>query len=122
MDQIGLKEMVLPLVLVDVHDAVVKNPDYTLSIERLKKWEKDHGEIPAGAFVAMRTDWSKRWPDAAKMENKDARGVAHYPVGACPALKYLYEDAGSQRRVTKLRIPIPESPRRRTTTRSKLTF
>src|SRR6266404_8011740 len=26
-DQIGLKEMVLPLVLVDVHDAVVKNPD-----------------------------------------------------------------------------------------------
>jgi hypothetical protein len=27
----------------------------------------------------MRTDWSKRWPDAAKMENKDTNGVAHYP-------------------------------------------
>ena len=63
-DQIGLKEMVLRLVVVDVHDDVAKNPDYTLSIARLKKWEREHGEIPAGAFVAMRTDWSKRWPDA----------------------------------------------------------
>ena len=51
-----------------------------------------HGQIPAGAFVAMRTDWSKRWPDAAKMENKDVNGVAHYPGWSLPALKYLYED------------------------------
>jgi kynurenine formamidase len=29
----------------------------------MKKWEKEHGEIPSGAFVAMRTDWLKRWPD-----------------------------------------------------------
>ena len=42
-----------------------ENPDYTLTLERVKKWEADHGSIPAGAFVAMRTDWSKRWPDAA---------------------------------------------------------
>jgi kynurenine formamidase len=76
--QIDPKEMILPLVVIDVHEEATKNPDYTLSIELLKKWETDHGEIPAGAFVAMRTDWSKRWPDAAKMENKDANGVAHF--------------------------------------------
>jgi kynurenine formamidase len=91
-DQIDLKEMILPLVVVDVHQEVAKNPDYTLSTERLKKWETDHGRIPASVFVAMRTDWSKRWPDAAKMENKDANGVAHYPGWSLPALKYLYED------------------------------
>ena len=92
LDQIDPKEMFLPLVVIDVHEEAAKNPDYTLSIERLKKWEKDHGEIPAGAFVAMRTDWSKRWPDAAKMENKDANGVAHYPGWSLPVLKYLYEE------------------------------
>jgi kynurenine formamidase len=91
LDQIEPKEMILPLVVIDVHEEAVKNPDYTLSVERLKKWETDHGEIPAGAFVAMRTDWSKRWPDAVKMENKDANGVAHYPGWSLPALKYLYE-------------------------------
>ncbi len=78
-DQIDLKEMILPLVVINVHEECAKNPDYTLSIERLKKWEKNHGQIPAGAIVAIHTDWSRRWPDAAKMENKDANGIAHYP-------------------------------------------
>ena len=78
-DQIELKEMILPLVVIDVHKEVSRNPDYTLGLERVKKWEADHGAIPAGSFVALRTDWSKRWPDAAAMENKDKAGVAHYP-------------------------------------------
>jgi kynurenine formamidase len=90
-DQIGLKEMILPLVLIDVHGEAAKNPDYTLTMERIKKWEADHGRVPSGAFVAMRTDWSKRWPDAATMENKDSAGVSHYPGWSMPALKYLYE-------------------------------
>lgn len=91
-DQIAPNEMVLPLVVIDVHDECARNADYTLSVDRLKKWESDHGPIPSGAFVAMRTDWSKRWPDAAKMENKDEKGVAHYPGWSLPALKYLYEE------------------------------
>jgi kynurenine formamidase len=91
-DQIPLQEMVLPLVVIDVHAEAEKNPDYTLSLERLKKWEGEHGAIPTGAFVAMRTDWSKRWPDGAAMENKDGAGVAHYPGWTMPALKYLYEE------------------------------
>jgi kynurenine formamidase len=89
-DQIDVKEMILALVVIDVHEEAIKNPDYILSIERVKKWEKNHGSIPVGAFVAMRTDWSKRWPDAAKMANKDANNVAHYPGWSLPVLKYLY--------------------------------
>ena len=95
-DQIDPKEMVLPLVVIDVHREAAADPDYTLSLERVKKWEKDHGQIPGGAFVAMRTDWSKRWPDATKMENKDGKGVAHYPGWSLAALKFLYEE----RRIT----------------------
>lgn len=91
-DQIPLQEMVLPLVVIDVHAEVSKDLDYTLSLERVKKWETEHGPIPPGAFVAMRTDWSKRWPDGAAMENKDAAGVAHYPGWTKAALKYLYEE------------------------------
>jgi kynurenine formamidase len=91
-DQIEPREMLLALVVVDVHDEAAKNPDYTLTMERLKKWEVDHGQIPAGAFVAMRTDWSKRWPEATRMENKDAKGIAHYPGWSLPSLKFLYEE------------------------------
>jgi kynurenine formamidase len=91
-DQITLQELILPLVIIDVHAEVEKNPDYTLTLDRIKKWETDHGLVPQNSFVAMRTDWSKRWPDSAAMANKDARGVAHYPGWSLPALKYLYEE------------------------------
>ena len=90
-DQIEPREMLLPLVVIDAHRETERNPDYTVTIERIEKWEKAHGRIPPGAFVAMRTDWSKRWPDPEKMKNKDAEGVAHYPGWSMPVLKLLYE-------------------------------
>lgn len=91
-DQIDVKEMVLPLVVIDVHDQAAENPDYTISMDDVRDWERHHGLVPVGAFVAMRTDWSKRWPDAKAMRNEDAKGVAHYPGWSLPVLQYLYEE------------------------------
>jgi len=92
LDTIDPKEMLLPLVVLDVHAKAAANPDYVLSLGDIADWEKRHGRIPAGAFVAMRTDWSKRWPDDAALANKDAAGVAHYPGWSMPVLKLLYEE------------------------------
>jgi kynurenine formamidase len=91
-DQIDVKEMILPLVVIDVHEKVAQNPDYTITMDDVKAWETKHGPIPEGAFVAMRTDWSKHWPDMAAMRNEDAEGVAHYPGWSMEVLKYLYEE------------------------------
>ena len=55
-DQIDPIEMILPLVVIDVHEECANKADDTLSLERVKNWEKDHGQIPTGAFVAMLTD------------------------------------------------------------------
>ena len=63
-EQISPKEMILPLVVLDVHESVEKNADYTVTLSDVKAWETRHGKIPSGAFVALRTDWSKRWPNA----------------------------------------------------------
>jgi kynurenine formamidase len=95
-DQISVKEMIMPLVVVDVHEKVAKNPDYTIIMEDIRDWEKRHGPVPEGSFVAMRTDWSRRWPDMEAMQNKDAEGIAHYPGWSLAVLQYLYED----RRIT----------------------
>jgi kynurenine formamidase len=90
-DQIDVKEMILPLVVIDVHQALASDPDYTIRMEDIKNWENKHGNIPEGAFVAMRTDWSRRWPDMDAMQNKDSNGIAHYPGWSLEVLKYLYE-------------------------------
>jgi kynurenine formamidase len=91
-DQIDPKEMLLPLVVLDVHEKVAKNPDYVIALSDVQDWEARHGRIPEHAFVAMRTDWSKRWPNDAAMQNRDAAGVAHYPGWSKEVLKLLYED------------------------------
>ena len=90
-DQIDPKTFLLKLVVLDVHEKVAQNPDYTVTLDDVKAWEAAHGPIPEGAFVALRTDWAKRWPDQAAMENKDAKGVAHYPGWSREVLQYLYE-------------------------------
>jgi kynurenine formamidase len=90
-DTIDPKQMLLPLVVIDVHEKVANDVDYVLSMADVRAWETAHGPIPTGAFVAMRTDWSKRWPSQARMENRDAKGVAHYPGWSMPVLKYLYD-------------------------------
>lgn len=90
-DQIDPREFLLRLVVLDVHEQAARNPDYVVSLEDLRGWEARHGQIPAGAFVALRTDWSKRWPDDAAMQNRDAHGRAHYPGWSKPVLQFLYE-------------------------------
>ena len=93
-DQIDLKEMVAPLVVLDVSTKVAENPDYQLTIDDVKAWEEKYGPIPEGAFVAMRSDWSKRFSDVDSFFNKDETGQAHYPGWTLDALKYLYEEKG----------------------------
>jgi kynurenine formamidase len=93
-DEITLPEMLLPLVVIDVSQKAADNPDYQITMDDVRAWEAKYGQIPANAFVAMRTDWSKRWPDAVKMRNADSQGVAHYPGWSQEVLKYLYEERG----------------------------
>lgn len=93
-DAIDVKEMFLPLVVIDVTAKVAGNPDYAVIMDDVRAWESRHGPVPAGAFVALRTGWGSRWPDQAAMQNRDAAGVAHYPGWSLEVLKYLYEERG----------------------------
>jgi kynurenine formamidase len=93
-DQIDPREFVLRLVVLDVHAKVASNPDYVVTMTDLDDWEARHGRIPTDAFVALRTDWSKRWPDSVALQNRDAQGIAHYPGWSKEVLQYLYESRG----------------------------
>ncbi len=88
-DEIHPREMILPLVVMDLHERASRDPDCELTLADVEAWERRYGSVPSGAFVALRTDWSKRWPSQDRMLNRDAAGVAHYPGWGLAALKYL---------------------------------
>ena len=62
-----------PACVIDVTREVAKNQDFLLMPAHILAWEKEHGRIPAGAWVLLRTDWSKR-TDAASFLNVGADG------------------------------------------------
>src|SRR4029077_20991221 len=57
-DQIPLKQLFGPAVVLDVRAESVKDADYQLGVARVEDWEKRHGRIPEGAIVLLRTGWA----------------------------------------------------------------
>ncbi|QDU60890.1 Putative cyclase [Planctomycetes bacterium Pan216] len=92
LDAIAVDDMMLPLAVLDIHERVAGDPDSIATLDDVRAWEARHGAIPAGGFVALRTDWSKRWPDPVAMKNADDDGTAHYPGWGPDALAYLFQE------------------------------
>ena len=59
-DTIPVRRFVGPACVIDVTKEVTKNNDFLLMPEHVTAWESAHGRIPSGAWVLLRTDWSKR--------------------------------------------------------------
>ena len=76
-DTIPARRFIGPACVIDVTADVDRNADFLLTPERVESWEGEHGRIPAGAWVLLRTGWSRR-TDAARFLNVAADG-AHSP-------------------------------------------
>jgi isatin hydrolase len=59
-DTIAVRRFVGPACVIDASAKVAENEDYLLTVEDIQAWEAEHGQIPAGAWLLLRTDWSKR--------------------------------------------------------------
>jgi kynurenine formamidase len=64
-----------PLVVINISDKVAKNPGYHCGMVDINAWEKEHGMIPEGSVVMVRSDWYKRWPDIEKCAEFPFTGV-----------------------------------------------
>jgi kynurenine formamidase len=64
-DTIPARRFVGPACVIDVTADVARDPDFLLTPSRVEAWEREHGRIPAGAWVLLRTDWSRRKDPAA---------------------------------------------------------
>ena len=94
-DQIPLASLVGPAVVVDVTSRV--QPDYLLSVDDLTKWEAEHGRVPKGAIVLVRTGWDARYQDRAAylgtaLRGPDAVAQLHFPGVSAEAAQWLVDN------------------------------
>jgi len=90
-DQIPVKQLFGPAVVLDVSAEGAKDADYQLPAARVAEWEKRRGRIPEGSVVLLRTGWSARWPDAQSYRNQDPLGRMHFPGFSVEAAQLLIE-------------------------------
>ena len=59
-DTIPVKRFVGPACVIDITRECAADNDFLLTPEHIIGWEASYGRIPQGAWVLLRTDWSKR--------------------------------------------------------------
>lgn len=93
MDQVGLERLVGPVVVIDVSGKAAADRDYRVTVADVVAFEARHGRIERGARVLVRTDWSRRWPDAtAYLGHATDAAQLHFPSYGAEAAKLLVEE------------------------------
>ncbi len=82
-DTIPPSRLIGPAIVVDVTAEVAENPDFLLEPVHLEKHVAEHGPLPDGAWLVLRTGWGRYSKDAAAFANVDETG-SHTP-GLTPA-------------------------------------
>lgn len=93
-DEIPLTNLIGPAAVVDVSARV--HPDYLVTAEDLTGWEAEHGEIPRGAILLLRTGWGARYGDRTAYLGTALAGPAavaelHFPGLAPEAAQWLVD-------------------------------
>src|SRR5262245_41595171 len=89
-DTIPARRFVGPACVIDITAETAANPDFLVTTERIEAWETQHGRIPAGAWVLLRSGWSRR-RDAASFLNVGPDGP-HSPGCDARASRLLAHD------------------------------
>jgi kynurenine formamidase len=98
-DRIPLESLIAPAVVIDVTQASAANADYQAAVDDLTRFETQHGRIPEGSILLIKTGFANRWPNAAAYLGTAERGDAavaklHFPGLHPEAATWLVANRG----------------------------
>lgn len=93
-DKYPPESLIVPAIVVDVHDWAAANPDYALSQAEVLAWEQLHSSVPAGSVVLLYTGWQAKWQDPVAFLGQEADGGLHFPGFGVHAARFLLEERG----------------------------
>ncbi len=107
-DAIPLTRLIGPAVVVDVSEAALANRDYLVSVADFERWESEHGLLPDGVIVLVRTGYGAFWPDREQYMGTAERGpdaiqLLHFPGIAPEAASWL----ATERTINAIGIDTP---------------
>lgn len=94
-DVIPLSRLMAPAVVIDVSVQAERDRNYRLNAADVGAWEKQHGRIPAGSIVLLRTGWSRYWPNVKAYMGDDTPNDASrlsFPSYGVDAARVLVDE------------------------------
>jgi kynurenine formamidase len=91
LDQLDLKDLIVPVVVIDIEAKASKNSDAELTVEDINSFEKEFGRIPDHSCVMMYSGWEKHLKDSLFV-GLDSKQVKHYPGFSNDAIKFLVKE------------------------------
>jgi len=89
-DTVRAQRFLAPACVIDCSREAARDEKFLLTPKHILAWEKEHGTIPKGAWVLMRTDWSKRTDPALFLNMKE--DGPHVPGPNADAVRLLAEE------------------------------
>jgi kynurenine formamidase len=90
-DRLPADRFFAPLAVISIESRAAKDADAMVTVDDVLAWEKLHGRLPRGAFVAMYSGWDARIGDAARFLNQDAKGTMHAPGFSEEVARFLVQ-------------------------------
>lgn len=84
--------LVAPAAVLDCSDRVAEDPDFLLQVDDIKRWESEHGPLPEGGWLLVRTGWDARSHSQEEYLNADATGP-HTPGFAPDCARWIAEES-----------------------------
>jgi kynurenine formamidase len=89
--EITLRELLVPIVVVDISRKAEDDPDAMVEVDDLRRFERRHGHIPKGALVAMDSGWADKVDDPDAFKGGPAFPNYHFPGFSVEAALWLAE-------------------------------
>jgi kynurenine formamidase len=89
--QVEPRRLVAPAVVLDAAFQAAADPDFLLTIEHVREWEKNNGPLPDGGWLLYRTGWDARSADQDAFLNADVTGP-HTPGIEPECARWLAEE------------------------------
>jgi kynurenine formamidase len=89
--EITLEELLVPIAVVDISARAAQDPDATLTVDDVRRFERRHGRIPKGALVCMDSGWAAKIDDPLEFKGGASYPNYHFPGFSLEAAMWLVE-------------------------------
>jgi kynurenine formamidase len=88
---VPVSRLIGPAVVLDFSAQVAEDPDFLIEIDDVRAWEAEHGPLPDGGWLLVRTGWDTRTTQDAAL-NADETGP-HSPGLSAECARWVAEES-----------------------------